>query len=89
MHYIPASVANLTQVVEYVMDNDVKMNSVVKRANAWCQSSWSKRSLTTKATSALELYLSSLETYNEGHWIEDWKKLNVLKHVDDLVECTA
>ena len=87
VHYIPANVANLTQVVEYVMNNDEKMKSVVKRANAWCQSSWSKRSMMTKATSALELYQSSLEKYDEGHWIEDWKNLNVFKNADDLVEC--
>ena len=33
VHYIPASLDNITQVVEYVLDNDLEMRKVVHSAN--------------------------------------------------------
>lgn len=89
VHYIPANVDNLTQVVKYVIDNDVKMKSVVDRANAWCHGSRSKEALVEKAMLALELYLLSLEQYDKGHWINEWKSQNLFNNVDNLVECTV
>ena len=38
-HYIPASLGNITQVIEYVLleENDGRMKEVVNAANMWCK----------------------------------------------------
>ena len=39
IHYIPASLANMTEEVAYVMDkkNEGQMKAMVKLANSWCK----------------------------------------------------
>lgn len=89
VHYIPASLDNLTQVVEYVLEerNDGKMRGVVKNANEWCLASRRKDSLARRALGALDMYRGALKTYNGGHWMEDWESRSVLNGVDDMVVC--
>ena len=52
MHYLPASIDNLTQVVEYVMEdgNDTEMEGIVEKANEWCRSNRGKEWFALKAT---------------------------------------
>jgi hypothetical protein len=81
VHYVPASLDNITQVVENIMDprNDGKMRRVVKEANNWCRLHLSKESLAIKAMHALEMYRDALERYGVDAWESPI--------LDDLVEC--
>ncbi|KAL7526127.1 hypothetical protein ACHAXR_001330 [Thalassiosira sp. AJA248-18] len=90
-HYIPASLDNLTKVVEYVLGegNDVEMRGIVKNANKWCQRSRSKESLAAKAMLALNQYQYALEGYDGGHWVDEWEGRSTLEAINDLVECNV
>lgn len=90
VHYVPASLDNITQVVEYVVDkdNDLQMKAIVKNANQWCQRSREGTSLAQNAISTLGEYRNALdEYYAGGHWIKTWNKRMTLNGIDDLVEC--
>ncbi|KAL7549716.1 hypothetical protein ACHAWF_012980 [Thalassiosira exigua] len=88
VHYIPASLENLTDVVEYVLDSrhDAEMQSIVRKANQWCQGSISKGKLASMAVAALETYRNALEEHTVAHWM-DWQSRSPLKNMDDMVEC--
>ena len=39
IHYVPASLENITEVVEYVLNNNNQheMKEIVRSANVWCK----------------------------------------------------
>ena len=81
VHYVPASLDNITHVVESIMDprNDGETRRVVKEANNWCRLHLSEESLAIKAVHALETYRDALERYGVDAWESPI--------LDDLVEC--
>lgn len=95
MHYIPASVHNLTEVVEYAMDskNDGEIRGVVERANGWCVTNRNTESLALEAAAAFGVYKTYLNQYidDDRQSIEDWRSRwgRVMNGIDDLVECTV
>lgn len=61
-HYIPASLGNLTQVVDYVVSpaNDDEMKNVVREANAWCQQAMVVESVARSAMEQISEYYDEL-----------------------------
>ena len=92
VHYVPASLDNITEVVSYVTDetNDERMREMVKSANSWCKASLSEEGLARDATQQLGVYKSALDAH-DGSWNEEWKRVKrrFADTVDDLVECNA
>jgi hypothetical protein len=88
VHYLPATLDNITQVAEFVMDrdNDAKMQQVVANANAWCKENMIRDKMARSALDAIEEYRVLLNDYDE-QWHEDWHSRKVFDEIDDLVEC--
>mmetsp|Transcript_9966 Transcript_9966/g.21582 ORF Transcript_9966/g.21582 Transcript_9966/m.21582 type:complete len:478 (-) Transcript_9966:323-1756(-) len=91
IHYIPASLANLTEVVAYVMDekNEDQMKAMVKSANSWCKRFLSEEGLAEGAILQLERYKSALDSYRNDSWNHDWShvKRRFTDTIDDMVDC--
>lgn len=88
IHYIPATIDNLTDVVERVLDedNEPAMKQIVVNANKWCQTSMTAEALADSALVALENYIEMLKRYDiiwKGHGSEDFPTMSF----NDLVPC--
>ncbi|KAL9189116.1 hypothetical protein ACHAXT_011606 [Thalassiosira profunda] len=89
VHYVPASLDNITEVVSYVMDetNDAEMRAVVARANEWCRESNTVEKLASRAVGAVKAYAESLDAYDRG-WRERWEKQRkIWEGMEDWTEC--
>lgn len=91
IHYIPASLKNLTQVVRHVLDrtNDNEMRRVVDNANEWCRRSMNEKAFGLRAMEALERYRTALERFHGGA-LEEWEAMRSAigsEKMNDLVEC--
>jgi hypothetical protein len=92
LHYVPASLDNITDVVEYVLDvrNRREMKSIVDSANLWCKRTLTKDQMARDAMSQLSKYETALfDTYGEN-WEEEWLvvKERIMSNIgDDLVNC--
>ena len=89
VHYIPASLTNLTQVVRHVLDdkNEIQMKHIVDNANGWCQRTKNIESLTQRALNAVSEYQAALEQYQYhpgGDILSDAVDLDM---IDDMIEC--
>ena len=89
-HYIPASLDNLTQVVEYVIspENDSEMKLVVREANEWCRGAMGVETVTRSAMEQIGKYYSDLRDSlvdNDATLEEDG--FAFIEHVDDLAPC--
>ena len=93
IHYLPASLENITQVVSYAMDtkNDKKMKDMILSANDWCKHSLSEEGLANDALLRLEAYANALDSYRNGSWRTEWKvvKKRFIDTIDDFVDCNA
>mmetsp|Transcript_6123 Transcript_6123/g.13408 ORF Transcript_6123/g.13408 Transcript_6123/m.13408 type:complete len:366 (-) Transcript_6123:182-1279(-) len=95
VHYVPASLENVTDVVAYVMDdkNDGEMKEMVQRANEWCARTNTGEQLPKEALMRLREYERVIHTkYNNSSWSEEWEGVQErsLKYVgDDLVDCNV
>lgn len=92
LHYIPASLENITDVARYVVDpkNDEKMRNVVKAANSWCKRVVTEEVLVRDAMFQLDELESALGAYEErNNWIDDWRKFRMSGVVDDWVDCSV
>jgi len=91
MHYVPASLDNITKVVEYVMDtaNENDMKSIVREANNWCAEGLSAKGLAQDSIVQLQTYKKALDTY--ANMDDDWNKVfqRFSDTLDDLVDCKA
>ena len=58
MHYVPASLGNITEVVTYVLDEDnvAEMKCIVRSANTWCSQKMTKEQLVVEAMLGLKMY---------------------------------
>lgn len=79
VHYIPASLDNITRVVEYVLDeaNEEQMKRIIKNANDWCIGSSNKKSLVDRAMNILLQYKKALDTYHNRNC--NWKDYSYQK----------
>ena len=93
IHYIPASLENITEVVAYVMDkkNEGQMKAMVKSANSWCKRTLNEERLGKEAILQLETYKIALDTYSNSSWIHEWRHVKqwFTAAIDDLVDCNA
>lgn len=93
VHYLPASLDNITNVVKYAMDerNDHEMRKMVQAANLWCKGAMSEEGLAKDSLRRLDKYRQVLNSYNGGSWMEEWKRVRrrYMQTVDDLVDCNA
>jgi len=91
IHYVPASLDNITKVVEYVMDtaNENEMKSIVREANNWCAEGLSAKGLAQDSIVQLQTYKKALDTY--ANMDDDWNKMyqRFSDTLDDLVDCKA
>ena len=74
-HYVPASLDNLTEVVEYAMDpkNDKKLKAIVASANSWCNTMNTKEQLSKEAVARIQAFESSIyESYNNSWVSHSW-----------------
>ena len=90
VHYVPATLENLSETVAMVMDqnNDKQMKSVVKSANLWCKRSFTESAMAKDAIKQLKAYKTALDAYN-SNWQDDWMRVKdrFFRTVDDLVDC--
>ena len=95
VHYIPASLENITKVAEYALDddNDTEIRRIVRRANEWCDGSRSLESLANRAVDALDEFRSALTGYYGGggrrSWMEGLEAGSAIDHMDELVVCNV
>jgi hypothetical protein len=88
VHYIPASIGNITEVVKYALNAEYEqeMQQVVKRANEWCGAYMTADALASAAVKTLENYLNMLHDYDSS-----WNDALLHDFVSngDLVPCHA
>lgn len=93
VHYLPASLDNITNVVKYAMDerNDNELRRMIQAANIWCKGAMSEEGLATDSLRRLDKYRQVLDSYNGGSWIDEWKRVRrqYMQTIDDLVDCDA
>jgi hypothetical protein len=96
IHYLPASIANLTSVVEYVMDgtNDIQIQQIVQNANDWCAQQLTKEVYIMNSVNALGMYqqaLVQLGVIDDNSWSvnNSSSSSGVVDNIDDLVECNV
>ena len=93
IHYLSASLDNITQVVSFAMDakNDVQMKEMIQSANTWCKLSLSKEGMARDSLLRLEELRKALDLYQHGSWREEWKivKKRFMDTIDDFVDCDA
>ena len=94
VHYVPASLENITEVAEYVLDerNRQKMKSIVEAANEWCKKENNREQLPRNAISQLKLYEQSLYDEYNNSWVDEWQHVwsRISKNVGaDLVDCST
>ena len=92
-HYVPASLSNLTEVVEYVVSkaNDAEMKSIVESANSWCKRTNTRERLARDAADQLGKFEAALRNaYGADSWLQGWNRVEkrIWSNVaDDLVDC--
>ena len=89
MHYVPASLENLTQVAEYVLDdnNEVEMKGIVNLANSWCRTKMIKERLAKDMMSQLETYEEMLSDYLHTQNITEVSLATSLLQYGDFIPC--
>lgn len=92
MHYIAASLDNLTETVAYVIDkrNEEEMQQMIKSANNWCKKSLSEEGLAKDSLIQLDRYRQALDDY-DMNWSKEWMGMRkqFTETIDDLVDCDA
>jgi alcohol dehydrogenase class IV len=95
IHYLPASIDNLTSVVEHVMDgtNDNQIQQIVQNANDWCKQQLTREVFINNAFNSLGMYqqaLVQLGVIDDNGWsVNNNSSSSVVDNIDDLVECNV
>ena len=65
-HYIPASLDNITNVTEYVIDerNEDDIMTIIASANAWCEDKMNRHALARDMMQQLQKYRVALDEYS-------------------------
>ncbi|KAL7518200.1 hypothetical protein ACHAWX_003049 [Stephanocyclus meneghinianus] len=90
VHYIPASLDNITEVSRYVLNeaNKMEMKNIIQAANSWCKRKLTTNSIINDAMTQLESYFAALDTYIEQeNWHNEWTEFISTNPFDDLVGC--
>jgi hypothetical protein len=89
VHYVPASLNNITQVAESVLveNNDKDLQQIISNANSWCAKSMTQDALGRSAMAALEEYHDLLNEFDRN-WQEKWLIRGAFEVANDIVECT-
>jgi len=92
VHYIPASLSNIINITEYVLDknNEDEMQSIISSANAWCQNKITREGMTRDMMKQIHKYTLALDTYLDEHKYSRAMLMDTLNDLDlssDLVEC--
>ncbi len=89
-HYIPASLANITQVIKYVLlkENDGRMKEIVKAANLWCKKRMTGPAMIRDMTLRLEEYETEFNAYMTSNGIDDVSSMATPLPLDEFVECS-
>lgn len=68
VHYVPATLDNLTETVKYVMDdgNEEQIKEIVANAQGWCLKTMTGTAMRKEAAHSLNAYRKSLELYGAG-----------------------
>ena len=74
VHFVPATVENVTEVVAYVLDerHRSEMKAITKAANAWCKRTANKEHLLQDSISQLSEYEKALQKLYGKSWTKDW-----------------
>lgn len=94
VHYVPASLDNITEVAQYVLDkkNQLEMKGIVDAANSWCKKTNTKEQLPRDAIAQLKKYEAALYDAYNSSWVDEWRlvRSRILNNIgDDLVECSS
>ena len=94
VHYIPASLKNVTEVVSYVLDekNEQQMKQIIHSSNMWCRRKMTANAMAKDMMVQIEKYQAaivndlgiSVEVQNE--LVSTFLSKNVTKELD-LVQC--
>ena len=92
VHYVPASLSNIINITEYVLDknNEDEMQSIISSANAWCQNKITREGMTQDMMKQIQKYNLALDDYLDGHVYSRAMLMETLNDLDlssDLVEC--
>ena len=90
VHYIPASINNLTSVIEHVINiqHDIQIQEIVQNAIGWCQQQLTEDVFINNAITTLYMYQKALVQ----HGVMDdngWVGRSGVDNIDDLVECNV
>ena len=88
VHYVPASLDNLTEVAAYVLDNENadEMKLIVDSANTWCKRKMTEEIMVTDFMMQLKKYEVAFNGYMEQN-IHNDPLAPLLDNITDLVEC--
>lgn len=88
VHYVPASLDNLTEVAAYVLDNENadEMKLIVDSANLWCKRKMTEKIMVTDFMMQLKKYEVAFNGYMEQN-IHNDPLAPLLDNITDLVEC--
>ncbi|KAL7549095.1 hypothetical protein ACHAWF_012368 [Thalassiosira exigua] len=83
VHYVPASLQNLTRAVAYVVDkhNEDEMKAIVCSANSWCRERMTKDAMAKSTMVQLEHYASAVNKKIQHG------STNISYPIKDLVQC--
>ena len=85
VHYVPASIDNVTEVAVYVLDekNEDEMKNIVHNANTWCGKTITEERMAKDAMSQLEKYHVAFQAFMGEHSFDT----TAMGISDDLIEC--
>ena len=90
VHYVPASLENLTEVVSYVVDeaNDQEMIQIVKNANDWCKKTNTRPHLLTDLILQIKKFEQEIESLWTSHH-PGWEALaaSIVQNNSTYVRC--
>lgn len=92
MHYIPATLDNITDVARYVVDesNEADVRKIIHEANSWCKRKMTRDSIINDAIDRLDKYMTMFDDFIEqGNCENEWKDFMSVYYpsADSLVEC--
>ena len=90
VHYVPASLENITEVVSYAVheENDDEMKRIVASANLWCKRKMTEKAIALDMITQLQKYEAAFNEYiSDIMYDESLTPLLTQNMTRDLVEC--
>ena len=90
VHYVPASLDNLTEVTSYVIDekNDDEMKLIVESANLWCKRKMTQKAIALDMITQLQEYEAAFNEYmSKIKYDESLTQLLTQNMTKNLIEC--